>query len=306
MNHFSAQWQKIQNSWDQQRFPQGLLFVAPAHCDLSGFANRVAKLLLCSSTSQRPCAVCNDCHMLDLLSHPDLEWIKPEKSGSAIKIDQIRDLQNTAYLTPQRAKYRVVVIDGADRMNNSAANALLKILEEPASHTVFILLAQQLATVLPTILSRCQIMRFPSERKDHENNLLQIGEYYALETDQGQIMQQAEQILEDLIALTQGSRHACVIAAQWSKLEFHALVWFLYLVFAQIQTMQFLSVQPKGVAASSLQQLSSILEPQLIFTLLDLINGLLRKLSRNININQTLAVEDFLLILAGWPRRRLG
>ena len=100
--------------------------------------------------------------MIERMEHPDVEWIKPEKNGGAIKIDQIRELQNTAYLTPQRARYRLIVIEAADRMNTASANALLKILEEPAQHTVFILIAQQLSTVLPTILSRCQIISFSS------------------------------------------------------------------------------------------------------------------------------------------------
>src|SRR5580704_13323046 len=129
INH-QRQWQKIQSALHRQRIPQAMLFVGPLHCGLSEFTLQVMQLICCQEKMNRPCCKCTECQMIRSMEHPDIQWIKPEKNGGAIKIDQIRELQNSAYLTPQRTAYRVIVIEAADRMNTAAANALLKILEE--------------------------------------------------------------------------------------------------------------------------------------------------------------------------------
>lgn len=297
MNLYQEQWQYIHTAWEQGRVPQGLLFVGPTHCNIPAFTKQVARLLLCSNTSNQPCGTCNDCLMLEQDQHPDLEWIKPEKTAGSIKIDQIREMQNNAYLTPQRSKFRIIVIEAACRMNTAAANALLKILEEPAQHTLFILIAQQLNTVMPTILSRCQLLRFSISDKAYQDNILTLGEHYAKESEQAQILQESESILDDLIALIQGQKHPSALASLWTKFEITTFLWFMYLVFAQMQHMQFSGVKPSGVAALQLQKLSTLLPPVLIFSQLDVINGLLRKLGHNIHINHVLALEDMLFAL---------
>lgn len=296
MNTYQQQWNIIEKAWKVQRLAHALLFVGPLHCDLGAFTQKVAQLLLCSKQNNQADCMCNDCLMLVNNQHPDLQWIKAENTFGSIKIDQIRELQINAYLTPQRAKCRLVVLEGADRMNTASANALLKILEEPAAHSVFILLAQQLGTVLPTILSRCQLIRFASATNVTEENLLQLGAYYPPDSERAAIIQQAEGLLDTLIALIQGKEHPCAVAAQWAKFEFNTLFWFLYLVFAQCNYLQFTKSKPSGIAAAQLQQLAASLDPVLIFSQLDAINGILKKLSQNINSNQTLVLEHFLFL----------
>lgn len=108
--------------------------------------------------SHFPCGCCRSCKTIQSGSHPDIIWIKP--SGSFIKIDQIRTLYQTLAMKPYEAGYRVVIVSDAQQMNPAAGNALLKMLEEPPSRTILILIAQQESDLLPTVVSRCQRIRF--------------------------------------------------------------------------------------------------------------------------------------------------
>jgi DNA polymerase-3 subunit delta' len=295
INH-SEQWKQLQTAVVNGRIPQSLLFVGSLHCALDQFVTKLMPLFLCANTIE-PCLVCPDCQMSMRQEHPDVEWVKPEKSGGAIKIDQIRELQNSVYLTPQRSKYRLIVIDAADRMNNASANALLKILEEPAKHTIFILIAQQLSTVLPTILSRCQLMHFSLPHDLYINNLLKLGEHYSEESERTVLMSQAESILDNLIALIEKRQHPCLLANQWIKFDLVNLLWFLYLAYAQLQNMHVNKKPAQGLAYTQLNHLISLLDPLIIFDQIDKINTLLRKISHNIHVNHTLALENLLFSL---------
>ena len=141
-----------------------------------------------------------------------------------------------------------------------------------------------------------QFIRFSSSSVTLQN-LFSLGDYYPPDSERADIIKQSESLLTGLIAITQGKEHPSVIAAQWAKFELNTLLWFLYLVFAQLQYMQFIDSKLPGIAAEQLQQLSSTLNPPLIFAQLDKISGILKKLGHNININQSLVLEDFLFAL---------
>ncbi|UCD79547.1 MAG: DNA polymerase III subunit delta' [Desulfobacterales bacterium] len=112
-----------------------------------------------------PCGACKSCRKIESDYHPDIIRLQP--AGSFIKIDQIRALCQTLTMKPYEAKVRVVIIPKAQTMNPAAANALLKVLEEPPFRTVLILIAPHTSDLLPTIVSRCQQIRFnPISRKN--------------------------------------------------------------------------------------------------------------------------------------------
>lgn len=293
MSIYQAQWDYLYSAWQQERHPQAMLFVGALNLELKDFIKQLTTFIFCKSNI-KPCNQCQDCQLVLQSEHPDIEWIKPEKSAGPIKIEQIRDLQNYSYLTPQRAKHRLIIIESADRMNIAAANALLKILEEPASHTLFLLLAQQLSTVLPTIISRCQMLRFTATANLFDGNLLALSEQYPPESEQAVILGQAEVILEGLIAVIEQREHPSVIAAQWIQFELNVFLWFFYLVYAQVYMMSIKKIRPEGPAKAQLEKLVTLLKPLNIFTKLDKINALQRKLSHNMNVNHTLALEDLL------------
>jgi DNA polymerase-3 subunit delta' len=106
------------------------------------------------------CGECSSCRKIDQGYHPDVFTVAPEGGSSRIKIEQIRDIQESASKQPHEARYRMVLIDGAHEMTTEAANALLKTLEEPSSRMRLILVTNQAHQLLETIISRCQQLRF--------------------------------------------------------------------------------------------------------------------------------------------------
>jgi DNA polymerase-3 subunit delta' len=104
------------------------------------------------------CGHCPSCHKVAALQHPDLHLVEPD--GAFIKIDQIRELQRELSFRPFEATKKACIIDGADRLNPAAGNALLKTLEEPPGNALLILITANPDGVLPTVLSRCQRLHF--------------------------------------------------------------------------------------------------------------------------------------------------
>jgi DNA polymerase-3 subunit delta' len=124
-------------------------------------ALQFAKALNCLGTEAEggdACDHCTACKKIDHARHPDVLLIEPE--GQTIKVDQVRQLQKELAYQPYEGKRRVCILTAADRMAPHIPNTLLKTLEEPPLHTVIILLANNSRFILPTILSRCQPVRF--------------------------------------------------------------------------------------------------------------------------------------------------
>ena len=119
-----------------------------------------------------PCGCCRSCMKIRSGNHPDI--IRVEPSGNFIKIKQIRDICDTLSLKPYEARLRIIIISDAQAMNPQAANALLKVLEEPPERTVLILTSLQTSDLLPTVVSRCQHIRFsPISREKIETFLIE-------------------------------------------------------------------------------------------------------------------------------------
>ncbi|ABR46327.1 DNA polymerase III, delta prime subunit [Alkaliphilus metalliredigens QYMF] len=120
-------------------------------------AFELAKALCCTGTGDQPCNQCNSCKKLSHQNHPDVIWITGEGS---IKINTIRDLQKDTQQKPYESRKKVYIIEKAEKMTVQAQNALLKTLEEPPSYVTLILLTANSHSLLPTITSRCQIIKF--------------------------------------------------------------------------------------------------------------------------------------------------
>jgi DNA polymerase-3 subunit delta' len=151
-NSIDNQSQAMTNTW---------LFTGPAGSGRSNAAIAFAAALVCKESG---CSKCTDCISTILGTHADVELIKTQ--GLSIKIDEVRELISRASWAPSVANYRVVVIEDADRLTEPAANALLKVIEEPGLSTIWLLCAPTLTDVLPTIRSRCRhlALRTPSTK----------------------------------------------------------------------------------------------------------------------------------------------
>ena len=149
----SQQWQSLSET---HRVPGAMLCSAPQGSGINQLAERFAHTLVCSNSTTGPCGFCHSCELTRSGNHPDVHWVEPEKEGKAITVDQIRLCNQWAVESSQLAGKRVIVISPAELMNESASNALLKTLESPAEHCVFLLLTTNKNQLLPTIISRCQ------------------------------------------------------------------------------------------------------------------------------------------------------
>jgi DNA polymerase-3 subunit delta' len=155
----------VQSARNKEDLTQGMtntwLFTGPPGSGRSNAAIAFAAALVCKDSG---CSKCNDCMSTIIGTHADVELIKTE--GLSIKIDEIRELITRASWAPSVASYRVVVMEDADRLTESAASALLKVIEEPGLRTIWLLCAPTLTDVLPTIRSRCRhlSLRTPSTK----------------------------------------------------------------------------------------------------------------------------------------------
>ncbi|MBL8091494.1 MAG: DNA polymerase III subunit delta' [Anaerolineales bacterium] len=124
-------------------------------------ALRLAQALNCEKPigAGMPCFTCRTCKQIESMAHPDLTVIQAETEGGTLKVDQIRELQRTINLRPYQSKYRVSLFLRFHEANDNAANALLKTLEEAPAHAILILTAESPEQLLPTINSRCEILR---------------------------------------------------------------------------------------------------------------------------------------------------
>ncbi|MBU0729131.1 MAG: DNA polymerase III subunit delta' [Proteobacteria bacterium] len=146
-------------SFMRGRMSHAFLFRGPAGVGKKTAAAIFATLINCANhQAGESCGTCSSCVKFTAASHPDFHVIAPD--GAAIKIKQVRDLKHMLTFPPFEADYRVVVLEDVHTMRREAANSLLKILEEPPENTLLILTADDSATVLPTIISRCQTIPF--------------------------------------------------------------------------------------------------------------------------------------------------
>ncbi len=148
----------------EKRMPHAVLFSGPRGVGKWKLATATAAALLCMSPKDGlACGGCESCRHMAAGTHPDYYAVTPEKSGKAarsIKIEQIRDLRAEAARVPRLSARRVILLDDVETMNDAAANALLKTLEEPAGNTSFLLVTGARQALLPTILSRCMGLQF--------------------------------------------------------------------------------------------------------------------------------------------------
>jgi len=136
---------------ESQEMTHAWLFTGPPGSGRSSAAVAFACALICSNDG---CGTCVDCRAAKAGTHADVEIIRTE--GLSIKIEEIRELLTRVAWAPAMGGWRVVVMEDADRLTESAANALLKAIEEPGNRTVWVLCAPTLHDVLPTVRSRCR------------------------------------------------------------------------------------------------------------------------------------------------------
>jgi len=181
-------------------------------------AKWLAKAINClnQTADGEPCESCNQCLRIEQEEHPDVTMVEPD--GLSIKVDQVRAIKDEFSKSGMESRRKILIIEDMDKMTTSAANSLLKFIEEPEGEITILLLTTEVQQLLPTIVSRCQIIHFPV-RNIHDR----IEEIRARE-----IPQTSATLLANL---TQDADEAVNIYHQenFNKLVETIWQWFLYL-----------------------------------------------------------------------------
>ncbi|MBI5426953.1 MAG: DNA polymerase III subunit delta' [Nitrospinae bacterium] len=214
------------------------LFYGPESIGKKLAAVEFAKALNCQVSGPADgCDECPSCRKIEQGTHPDFFFLEPTKTSSsaregAIRIEDVRELQRRLNFLPYEGKTKVAVVDSAELMNPQAGNSFLKTLEEPPSNTVLILIASNPRQLLPTIVSRCQGIRFQPLRAGEIKRILRLQEGLEpeeIELRTAQSMGQVEkalnvdtartdQLRRDLVEMIGTVSHARVDAVfAWSR-----------------------------------------------------------------------------------------
>jgi DNA polymerase-3 subunit delta' len=157
------------------------LFAGPPGLGRRTLALRFAQALNCQTPTEPgvPCGECRDCKQIASMQHADLTIIQADAEGGTMKVEQIRDVRKTLTYKPYQSKYRVAIFLRFHEANDSAANALLKTLEEAPSYVVLILTADNPEQLLPTIVSRCEVLRLRALNVNEVQSALEDKGYEA-------------------------------------------------------------------------------------------------------------------------------
>lgn len=168
--------EQLRRSAASGRRSHAYLFLGGAGAGKRLIANTFAKALQCEG-EKRPCDSCKSCHAFNHGNHPDVIYFQPLKNGKTYTIEDVREqLLETVDLKPFQYEKKIYIIEKADTLNIQSQNALLKTLEEPPAHAVFLLLAERAEAFLPTILSRVVVMKIrPLSAETIADYLMQAG-----------------------------------------------------------------------------------------------------------------------------------
>ncbi|NLU41701.1 MAG: DNA polymerase III subunit delta' [Firmicutes bacterium] len=163
----------LANTIKRKRVPHAILLWGPVGTGKLSLAWSYAAALNCTGRGESvsACGSCPSCHAIATQNHPDVRLTEPD--GQYIKIDQIRDVIEAVSYRSYFGGWKVWILRHADRMRDEAANSLLRVLEDPPAGTVFLLTAENLYSMLPTVISRCRLVRFnPVPQREIESLLI--------------------------------------------------------------------------------------------------------------------------------------
>ncbi|WP_139249880.1 DNA polymerase III subunit [Lutispora thermophila] len=156
--------QSLRNAIEGDMVANAYIFNGPAGSGKKTVADIFARAINCKDPKYKPCNLCSSCKKTIAKVNPDIIYIRP--TGSSIKIEQIRKLISDISVKSYENIYRVIIVENADSLTSESQDAFLKTLEEPEGNNIFILLTENYNTLLPTIISRCQVYNFNRLNKE--------------------------------------------------------------------------------------------------------------------------------------------
>ena len=296
------------------------LFAGPPGVGRRTLALRFAQALNCQTpfAAGIPCGQCRDCKQIAAMQHADLSVVQAESEGGTLKVDQIRETRRTLVLKPYQAKYRVALFLRFQEANDNAANALLKTLEEAPSYAVLILTADNAEQLLPTIVSRCEVLRLRPLRVEEVQKELETR---GIETDRAKLiahisggrfgyalrmlededlLQTREARLNDLQGLISASRvekfaYADKLSRDKESMRQAILIWLSYWRDVMLRSAQARSPLVNVDRNVEIEDLASKLDLSAARTVVSGLEDVLEKMERN--VNSKLLAEVLLLDL---------
>ncbi|WP_394243383.1 DNA polymerase III subunit delta' [Vibrio astriarenae] len=303
-------WEQWQPALERGSFSQAVLLSAPNELGVDQLVELLAKTQLCKSSTTEPCGFCHSCDLFDAGTHPDFHTLRPVEAGKSISVDQVRQCQQWAQQSSQLSGTRVIWIENAEAMTESAANALLKSLEEPSASCCYVLTVAKVNQLLPTIISRCQqwVVSIPSHHVAQNWLASQgvKGEYdLALRLASGSPLLAMKLIDDDKISVYQNLESAFLEALQtksiysWNDVVKlmaddyeRSLIWLWYLM-TDAQKQQF-SVASTTAMPGAVQLAERVDHQQLYLQTNELV-ALLKQFHNHSGLNRELLTLDWLM-----------
>ena len=311
------QWQRMADALAADRLPHALLLAGQDGLGIEYFADSLAKSWLCEQPDQEgACGRCRSCLLYQAGNHPDIARATPEEGGKQIKVDDVRELVQFMQMKSQYGRGKIAIITPAEAMNRSAANALLKILEEPPPGCIFILVAHHPESLPVTIRSRCQKMDFApaydetstdwlaaraaidSSRAADMLMLARGRPLQALALVESDIAERQARLLAELGKLDHRTVDVTALAQHWQDSGTAEVFEWLQQFLA---TMTRLKISPDGSGDSmstltrDLQRLANRLDLRALVRAYDLALQNYRAVTGPYNLNQTGLLEQFIL-----------
>lgn len=312
-----TQWSHLHAQRQAKRIPHALLLAGSAGLGKKHLAQEFAKTILCLEPQASYCNHCRSCRLFNAGTHPDYQMITTSADSSIIKIDDIRQLAEKSGQTAQQSSYKIIIIEPAEAMNIAAANALLKMLEEPPVQTVFLLISHQLQQLPATIRSRCQIIPFRTPPLVQAADWLQQqtgctqpellvsmangSPLLAVRLFETAYLEQRNALFSELHQLFQQQASFVSIVEKWVKWD--SLQVLQLLLSATVDLIRMKSRVPLSYITNQdwlpqLQQQASVFELRYLYKLLDKLYASRQLLMNKANVNLQLLLEDIVLAFA--------
>lgn len=284
------------------------LFAGPPGLGRRTLALRFTQALNCQTPLEPgvPCGTCRDCRQIEAMQHADLMIIESDFEGGTLKVDQIREARRTLVLKPYQSKYRVALLLRFQEANDNAANALLKTLEEAPSYAVLILTADNPEQLLPTIVSRCEVLRLrplkiEEVKKDLESRGAETGQanliahisggrpgYARRLVESASLLERREERLNDLQRLISASRvekfaYADKLAKDKESMRQAILIWLSYWRDVMLRTAQAKTPLVNVDRNVEIEELASRLDLSGTRHIVSGLEDVLEKMERNVN-----------------------
>jgi len=308
---------QLQSAWASQRLSPALLLQGQDGLGKRELAAWLAAAVLCekSTATLEHCGQCTSCALLAAGSHPDLIWVAPEEGKQQISVDQVRAATERLTKTSYRQGYKIAIVEPAHQMTGSAANGLLKTLEEPTPQSLLVLLTSRPSSLLPTVRSRCLkiAVRRPSREQALrwlqaetgtaiEPQLLEFtgdAPLRALEFARGGFDELNDGMQRSLGQLLAGQNDVTQVATEWAKSALpQRLTWLdLWLMSAARSALGGSAELFTFPARSAhLPSLSRTLNISALYAMVDRLRALKAQLARTA-LQRELAIESWLIAL---------